>query len=398
MPYYIGDVIKDYKRLVIRTPEDFKKTGIDVKIKTRVEAIDPAKGSVHLADGTVLPYDTLVLATGADAAHLGLPGEDLDGVFTLRKLTDAMGIKSFLNERKCRKAVIIGAGYIGMEMCEAFRNLGIETQVIDILPRPALRWDAEFANLILEELGKNQVTFLPKTKPLAIEKGKNFALQLVTDQGILEADLILIGVGTKRNTRLAESIGLQMGEYAIKVNFSQRTSREEVYAVGDCCEVFHRVIGKWTYVPLGDVANKQGRTAGINIGGVPAKFPGVVGAQSFKVFNLEAAATGLTEEEAIKYGFQPISTTIQGLPVGRPMARGEKLGLKLVADKATGKLLGAQSVAEKGAVTRINSLSIALWSGLTLEEIGYLDIAYAPPFGGAWDAIHVAAQMLMRKM
>ncbi|MFB3926051.1 MAG: FAD-dependent oxidoreductase [Syntrophales bacterium] len=399
MPYYIGDVIKDYKRLVIRTPEDFKKTGIDVKLNTSVEAIDPEKGSVRLSDGTTLPYDILVMATGADAVHLGLPGEDMEGVFTLRKLTDALKIKSFLNGRKCRKAVIVGAGYIGMEMCEAFRNLDIETQVIDILPRPVLRWDAEFGKLILEELGKNHVSFLPETRPLAVEKGKEFALRLVTDKGNLDADLILIGVGTRSNTEMARSIGLALGESgAIKVDARQRTSREEVYAVGDCCEVFHRVIGKWVYFPLGDVANKQGRTAGQNIGGSTAQFPGVVGAQSFKLFNLEAAATGLTEEEALKHGFQPVSTIIQGLPVGRPMAKGEKLGLKLIADKATGKLLGAQSVAEKGAVMRINSLSVALFAGLTLDEVGYLDLAYAPPFGGAWDAIHIAAQTLARKL
>ncbi len=398
MPYYIGDVIKEYKRLVIRTPEDFKKTGIDVKIKTRVEGIEPAKGTVHLSDGSALPYDILVMATGAEAVKLGLPGEDLEGVFTLRNLTDALRIKSFLSEKRCRKAVIVGAGYIGMEMCEAFRNNGLEVQVIDILPRPVLRWDAEFAKLILDELGKNQVTFMPETKPLSIETGKDFALRLVTDKGNLEADIILIGVGARPNIKLAESLGVEMGRNAIKVDFFQRTSREEVYAVGDCCEVFHRVISKWTYNPLGDVANKQGRTAGQNIGGASTKFPGVVGAQSFKVFNLEAAATGITEEEALNHGFQPVSTIIQGLPVGRPMARGEKLALKLVADKATGKLLGAQSVAEKGAVTRINCLSVALWNGMTLEEIGCLDLAYAPPFGGAWDAIHIAAQMLMRKL
>jgi len=398
MPYYIGDVIKEYKRLVIRTPEDFKKTGIDVRIKTRVEGIEPAKGTVRLSDGSALPYDILVMATGAEAVKLGLPGEDLEGVFTLRNLTDALRIKSFLSEKRCRKAVIVGAGYIGMEMCEAFRNNGLEVQIIDILPRPVLRWDAEFAKLILDELGKNQVTFTPETKPLSIERGKDFALRLVTDKGNLEADIILIGVGARPNTKLAESLGVEMGRNAIKVDFFQRTSREEVYAVGDCCEVFHRVIGKWTYNPLGDVANKQGRTAGQNIGGASTKFPGVVGAQSFKVFNLEAAATGITEEEALNHGFQPVSTIIQGLPVGRPMARGEKLALKLVADKTTGKLLGAQSVAEKGAVMRINCLSVALWNGMTLEEIGCLDLAYAPPFGGAWDAIHIAAQMLMRKL
>jgi len=399
MPYYIGDVIKDYKRLVIRTPEEFQKTGIDAKIKTTVEAIDPHKGTVHLLNGSSLPYDILVMATGADAARLGIPGEDLEGVFTLRNLTDALKMKSYLNEKECRKAIIVGAGYIGMEMCEALKNLGIEVKVLDILPRPVIRWDAEFAKLILEELSKNQVAFLAETKPLSIEKGNSSKLRLVTNEGMLDADMILIGVGTKRNTKLAEAIGLKIGKSgAIQVDAFQRTSSENVYAVGDCCEVFHRVSGKWVYYPLGDIANKQGRIAGQNIGGFPSEFPGIVGAQSFKVFNLEVAAAGLTEEEAERAGFQPASNIIWGLPVGRPMAKGEKLGIKLIADKKTAKLLGAQTIGEKGAVQRINSLSLALWCGLNLDEISYVDLAYAPPFGGAWDAIHIAAQTLRAKI
>jgi len=399
MPYYIGDVIKDYKRLVIRTPEEFQKTGIDAKIKTNVEAIDPDKGTVHLSNGSSLPYDILVMATGANAARLGIPGEDLEGVFTLRNLTDALKMKSYLNEKACRKAIIIGAGYIGMEMCEALKNLGIDVKIIDILPRPVIRWDAEFVKLILEELNKNQVQFLPETKPIAIEQGKESRLRLVTENGHLDADMILIGVGTKRNTSLAESMGLKIGiSGAIQVDSFQRTSRENVYAVGDCCEVFHRVSGKWVYYPLGDIANKQGRIAGQNIAGLTSEFPGIVGSQSFKVFNLEVAATGLTEEEAARDGFQPASNIIWGLPVGRPMAKGEKLGIKLIADKKTAKLLGAQTIGEKGAVQRINSLALALWCGLNLDEVSYVDLAYAPPFGGAWDAIHIAAQTLRAKI
>ena len=399
MPYYIGDVIKESKKLVIRTPEEFKKTGIDVKIKTRVDGIDTKKGSLSLSDGTSLPYDLLVMATGAEASRLDIPGRDLEGVYVFRDLTDALKMKSYLNEQGCKKAVLIGAGYIGMEMCEALRNLGIEVKVMDILPRPTVRWDAEFTKMIVEELAKNQVEFLPETKPLAIEKGKGYRLKLQTSGGELDADLVLMGVGTKRNAVLAESMGLALGESgAIKVDYRQKTSREGVYAVGDCCEVFHRVAGRWVYFPLGDVANKQGRVAGQNIGGYPAEFPGIVGAQAFKVFNLEVAATGLTEEEAAKYGFQPVSALIWGLPVGRPMAKGEKLGVKLVGDKTTGKLLGGQCIGEKGAVQRVSSLSVALWAGLSVDEVGYLDLPYAPPFGGAWDAIHIAAQSLRGKM
>ena len=399
MPYYIGDVIKDYNRLVIRTPEAFGKTGINVKIKTRVEDIDPQKGLIRLSDDSSIPYDSLVMATGADAVRLDIPGAHLEGVFVLRNLTDALRIKSHLNEKNCRKAVIIGGGFIAMEMCEALRNLEIETTVMIRGCRPVTRWDVELTDIIIEELVKNGASFVPEAKFLAIEKGTTSQLVLKTDKGDWDADIILMGVGTRRDTTLVKAAGIKVGESgAIKVDFQQRTSVDGIYAVGDCCEVFHRVAQRWVYLPLGDIANKQGRVAGQNIGGHPAEFPGVVGAQSFKVFNLEVGATGLTEKEAIKYGLQPITASIQGLPVGRPMSQGEKLVLKLVADKTTGKLLGAQCIGSKGAIQRIFALSVALWSGLSIEEVGYLDLPYAPPFGGAWDAIHVAAQEIMKKM
>ncbi len=399
MPYYIGDVIKESKRLVIRTPEEFKKTGIDARVRTNVEGIDAQKGLVYLSGGESVPYDYLVMATGADAIRLDIPGKDLEGVHVIRDLMHALKIKSCLNEGGCKKAVLIGGGYIGMEMCEALRNVGVEVKVIDILPRPACRWDPEFTKMIVEELGKNQVEFMPETRPLAIEKGKSSRLKLSTSAGELDADMVLMGVGTRYNTALAQSMGIEMGQSgAIKVDFHQKTSRENVWAVGDCCEAFHRVARRWVYFPLGDIANKQGRVAGQNIGGAAVEFPGIVGAQAFKVFKLEVGATGLTEEEAVKYGFEPVSSLIWGLPIGRPMAQGEKLGIKLVGDKKTGKLLGGQCIGEKGAVQRISALSIALWSGLTVDELGYVDLPYAPPFGGAWDAIHIAAQDLARKL
>ncbi len=400
MPYYIGDVIKDKNRLVALTPEEFKKTGVDVILGNGVEAIDAEKGQVKLSDGAILPYDILVMGTGADAILPEMAGQDLPGVYTLRNLTDGLRIKSYLNEKVIRKAAIVGAGFIAMEMSEALRNLGIETVVLSRSPLPVARWDAAFSKMIVEELHKNQVTFLPGTKPVAIEKGKDFALRMTTNCGEMDADLILMALGIKRNVKLAEAIGLKTGESgAIQVNFAQRTSCEEIYAVGDCCEVFNRVSQKWMYLPLGDIANKQGRIAGQNIGGSPGIFPGVVGAQSFKVFNLEVAATGLTEAEALKSGFHPVSNIIWGLPIARSMAKDEKLGIKLIADKPSGKLLGAQSIsAGEGAVKRINMLSVALWAGMDLTDISYLDLAYSPTFGGAWDPIHIAAQGLMRKM
>ncbi len=395
MPYYIGDVIKDENQLIARTPEKFRETGVEVRIDTRVEEINGKAKTARLSDGQAIPYDILVLATGTKPLLPGIPGEDREGVFTLKKLTDAIRIKAWLKEVPCKKAIIVGAGFIGMEMCEALRNLGIETRVYHRAPLPANRWDPELGKVILEELQRRQVGFVTDREIKAVEEGRTHRLRLVTNQGDDEADLILMAVGVRPDVDLAKQMGLPLGKSgAIQVNYSQQTSQAGVYAVGDCAESFHRVSGHWVNIPLGDIANKQGRVAGVNIGGGTAVFPGVVGSQSFKIFGLEVAATGLDEREAVASGFSPASTVIWGNALARSMPQNSKLGLKLIADKSTGILLGAQAVGEKGAVARINTLAAALWAGLTLDDVSWLDLAYSPPFSGSWDPIHIAAQAL----
>jgi len=399
MPYYIGDVIKDEKRLIARTPEKFRETGVDVRIDTRVEEIDPQAKRVRLAGGETLPYDILVLGTGTKPLMPGIPGEEREGVFTLKKLTDALRIKAWLKEVPCRKVIIVGAGFIGMEMTEAIGNLGIETQVFHRGTLPVNRWDPEFSKAVLAELERHQVGFVTEVEVRAVEEGKKYRLRLVTNRGEDEADMILIAVGIRPETELARRMGLPLGKNgAIRVNFSQRTPQEGVYAVGDCAESFHRVSGQWVNIPLGDIANKQGRVAGRNIGGGSAVFPGIVGSQCFKVFDLEVAATGLDEREATQSGFHPASTLVWGNSIAGSMPGNKKLGLKLIAEKTTGKLLGAQSVGEAGAVSRINTLACALWADLTIDDLGWLALAYSPPFGGAWDPIHIAAQALRRQL
>ena len=399
MPYYIGDVIKDENLLIARTPEKFRETGVDVRINTRVEEVDPQSRRVRLAGGETLPYDILVLGTGTKPLMPSIPGEEREGVFTLKKLTDARRIKAWLRDVPCRKVIIVGAGFIGMEMSDAFRNLGIETQVFHRGALPASRWDPEFSKTILAELERHQVGFVPNVEARAVDEGKRYRLRLVTDHGEDEADMILMAVGIRPDTDLARQMGLPLGKGgAIRVDFSQRTPQEGVYAVGDCAEAFHRVSRQWVNIPLGDTANKQGRIAGQNIGGGSAVFPGIVGSQSFKVFDLEVAATGIDERDAAQIGFHPVSTLIWGNSLASSMPGNKKLGLKLIADRVTGKLLGAQAVGEIGAVSRINTLACALWAGLDLDDVGWLDLAYSPPFSGAWDPIHIAAQQLRRKI
>lgn len=400
MPYYIGDVIGDWKKLIARTPEKFEETGVKVRVSSPVGEIDSRKGEVRLENGETLPYDDLVLATGARATMLDIPGTEREGVFVLKTLRDGIDIKNYINEKACRKAIIIGAGFISMEMTEGLRNLGIETEVIYRGERPVSRWDPEFSKLVLDELVKNSVSFIGNTLPVAIEGGSEYALRLITDNGSHEGDLILMALGVRPNTELARYADIEIGKTgALHVDFSQRTSKERIYAVGDCAEVYHRVSNEWVHIPLGDIANKQGRVAGSNIGGNLKEFQGVVGAQSFKVFGLELAATGLDERAAQRSGFDTASMIIWGTPVARSMnLNKDRLGLKLVADRKTGKFLGAQAIGESGAVGRINTLSACLWAGMDLDDVGYLDLAYSPPFGGAWDPIQIAAQALKKRL
>lgn len=349
-----------------------------------------------MKSGKKIPFDILVMATGVMAIIPALPGNEKPGIFTLKNLEDAIRIKTYLREKKCRKAIIIGAGFIAMEMSESLQKAGIQTTIFHRGKLPANRWDPELAKLLLEELKNNGVEFVPEAETTAIEKGHDFPLCAITNQGKWEADLILFAVGVKPNVELAREIGLTIGQSgAIAVNSAQLTSKENVYAAGDCCESYHRISGRHVNIPLGDIANKQGRVAGRNIGGKPLTFPGVVGAQSFRLFNLEAAATGIDEKEAILSNFNPVSTLVWGNAIANQMGL-KKIGLKLIADKTSGKLLGAQAVGFAGAVSRINTLSVALWAEMNIDEVAYLDLAYSPPYSGAWDVIHNTAQALRR--
>jgi len=395
-PYYIGDMIKDENRLVARTPEEFHKRGVEVQLDTEVVSINPDANVVETRDGLMMPYDFLVVGTGTTPFVPDIPGRDLPGVYSLKNLEDAIHIKSWLRERKAKRVVIIGGGFIGLEMSEALHAAGISTTIIHKDAMPANRWDGELSAVMLEELQSHGVEFIGNAQAKAIEKSSGDALKVITEAGEWPGDMVLLAVGVRPNAALAKATGLTIGKTgAIAVNFAQQTSVENIYAVGDCCESWNRVSRRWVNIPLGDIANKQGRVAGSNIGGKPLTFNGIVGAQSFRLFNLECAATGIAENEAIAAGYAPVSNITWGSAMAPSMGM-KKIGLKLIADKSSGKLLGAQAVGVAGVVGRINALSVALWAGMTIDKIGYLDLAYAPPFSAAWDIIHNAAQALRR--
>ena len=352
---------------------------------------------VKIADGESLAFDYLVVATGARPRLPGVSGEDLQGIFCLRNLTDALRIKSYIDTRRAGRAVVVGAGLISLEMCEAFRTLGLETTVVYRRDLPMRRIGEDFAEQILRELETHGVTFMGETQVEGFEPTPAGEIIVHTRNRSLEADLVLIGIGVVPEVALASEAGLTLGPTgAIAVNDHMQTNLPFVYAAGDCCECYHRISHRPVHAPLGDIANKQGRIAGANIGGQDLSFPGIVGSICCKVFDLEVASTGLTEDEAREVGLKPASATIQGRSKAHSYPGSRDLRVRLVADTENGRLVGAQAVGGDGAVSRINALATGLTSGITLEELAYLDLAYAPPFSGAWDPIHIAAQQLMK--
>ena len=368
-----------------------------MKLRTRVATIRPDRRTAELSDGQTIPFDYLVFATGAHCRRPGVSGEGLEGIFCLRNVTDAVRIRRFIAERRARRAVVVGAGLVSLEMCEAFRRLDLKTTLAYRGELPMRRLGNGFSRRILEELEGNGVAFMGNTELEAFERAPKDGIVVHTSDGSLETDLVLLGIGVVPGVTLASEAGLALGSTgAIAVDEHMQTDAPSIYAAGDCCESHHRVSERPVYAPLGDIANKQGRIAGANIGGQRLSFPGIVGSICFKVFGLEVASTGLTEEEAREAGLKPVSAAIQGVSKAHSFPGGHELWLRLVAEAESGRLLGAQGVGGEGVVSRINTLAAALTGDLSLEELAYLDLAYAPPFSGAWDPIHIAAQQLSK--
>jgi NADPH-dependent 2,4-dienoyl-CoA reductase/sulfur reductase-like enzyme len=293
--------------------------------------------------------------------------------------------------------VVLGAGLISLEVCEAFRRLVLETTIVYRKDLPMRRLGEDFAEQILIELETNGVTFMGNTDLEGFEPSAAEEIIVQTSNGPLETDLVLIGIGVVPEISLASEAGISSGPTgAIAVNDRMQTNIPFVYAAGDCCECYNRISRRSVHAPLGDIANKQGRIAGANIGAQNFSFPGIVGSICFKVFDLEVASTGLTEKEAREVGMEAASVTIEGVSKGYSFPGSSELQIRLVADTSTGLLLGAQAVGGDGVVSRINALATALTGKLSLEDLAYLDLAYAPPFSGAWDPVHIAAQQLLK--
>jgi len=405
LPYFVSDVIKAPENLVVYDAKFFKeKRNIDVYLHHEVLKIFPAKRSVLVKDlekdrEFEVGYDKLVIATGARAVKPNIKGIDLNGIFTIRFLEDGIAIKNFIRESSPKKALIIGAGYIGMEMAEALVSLGIDVTIVEVMPNILGSMDDEINEVVEAELQKNGVKLLKSTSVVEFV-GDGFVRKAILNNGSsLDVDLVIVGAGIKPNSEIARDAGIEIGRSgAIAVNQRMETNIPGVFAAGDCAEAFHLVLGRPVYIPLGTTANKQGKVAGENAVGGNAIFKGIVGTAVFKVFELEVARTGISEKQAKEEGIDYVSTVIEHGSRAHYYPGGSKIRVKLIAERKTGRLLGAEMVGRDGVAKRIDVFATALHARMSIDEIAGLDLSYAPPFAPVWDPILIAANDIEKKL
>jgi NADPH-dependent 2,4-dienoyl-CoA reductase/sulfur reductase-like enzyme len=407
IPYLVGGDVDSIDDLIAREPQTFRtQHNIDARILHEATSIDVDAQKVEVRDhehggrNYTLGYDVLHIATGATPARPPLPGIDdplIHGVQTLEDAADLLAHAKKL-EDPCH-VVVVGAGYIGLEMAEAFVKRDVRTTVITRTAEPLSMFDPDMGALIGEAMRKEDIDLRTRTAAQSFERRGDKRIDVHTNNGTLTADLVILGLGVGPNSRLAIDAGIAVGERdAVKVDRQQRTSSDGVYSAGDCCESFHRLTGQHVYVALGTVANKQGRTAGTNIGGGYATFPGVIGTAVTKLCALECARTGVNEKEAREAGFEFSTVTIDSTTRAGYFPGAAPIKVKMLGEKRSGRVLGAQILGQEGAAKRIDVVATAITAGLDVEELTALDLSYAPPFSPLWDPILIAARKLAESL
>lgn len=397
LPYLVAGLVESADRLIARTPEQHRARGIDVRTRHDVLAIDCATQAVtvrNLESGLVAvePYDELLISTGASGITPPWPGSDAQGVLQLRTIDDAALLERWLHEG-ARRAVLVGAGYIGLEIAEALVARGLDVTVIERMGTPmAAALDADMAAGVADAMRAAGIDLRLSTSVtgLTVLDGRVSAVQ--TAAGSVATDLVVIGLGVRPSVELARSAGIGIGQAGgIVVDDQLRTDTPHVWAAGDCVESRHRVTGRNVVVALGTHANKQGRAAGTNVAGGHAAFGGVLGTAITRFQDLEIARTGLTATEAADAGFDCVGVTTEASSRAHYFPGAQTMKVRIVAERGTGRLLGAQITGGDGAGKRIDVLATALWNDMTVAEIGGMDLAYAPPFSPVWDPVLLAA-------
>ena len=405
LPYYISGVTSSRDQVIINTPQEFQeKYQIEVRIKHQVTEIKPDQKKIkylNLSNDSSgqYSYDKLIIATGAHPVELPIAGNDLKGVVKLRRVRHADRIKEIIKKRDIQQTVIVGGGLIGLEMAEAFSELGLRVTVIEQAPQVLAQFSPEMAQLVEEHLKEKNVD-LVLAEAVKEFKGQEWVEQVITeDNRKLKADLVLTSVGIQPGSKLAEQAGIETGASgAIKVNFRMETSAVDIYAAGDCAETTNLITSQPVWMPLGSTANKQGRTAGANAAGSQAEHQGVLETVITKIFDLTVARTGLTEEKARQAGFEPLPIKITAPSHAGYYPQRKKIELKGIFAQKSGRLLGAEAVGKKGVDKRIDVCSTAIYSQLTASDLFQLDLGYAPPYSTPKDAVAILGMVAEGKM
>ena len=403
-PYVLGGAIAEPDALIIRRPEDFARDRIDVRVRHHVTAIDRVGHRVHVHDlesdhRETVHYDRLILATGARAIVPAVPGIDLAGVTTLRGMAAMHRLLAELDDVRAQRAVVVGGGYVGLELVEALAMRGLEVCLLERADYFPPRVDPEIATMVRGLLEGKGVKIITGESLIRID-GRGGRVESVPTSGgnTLPAQLVVLALGVRPEVELAAASGIRIGPTgAIAVDERMATSAPDVFAAGDCAESRHRLTQNATWLPLGDSANLQGRVAGENAAGGDARFPGVFGTSICKCFELAVGATGLTEADARLAGFDPITALIQAQDTARYYPGAKPLTLKLVAEAGSGRLLGAQAAGTGRVDKLIDIAATALLGKLTCDDLQNADLAYAPPFSPVLSPIIVASGLLARK-
>ena len=401
------------QRLVARTPQVFReKYDIDARVlhevveldlarqRVRVQAVgEDKRGSQRTYSQQTWwePFDQLLIATGAVPIRPDVPGANARGIYGLSTLQSGIEVRRALDKGGARRAVIVGGGTIGLEMAEGLRRRALDVALVEKMPQVMNTLDPDMGALVSEALRNVGVDLYLSESLVAFEISDGHVRAVVTDQRTLEADPVILGIGVRPNSTLAEKAGLSLGERgAIRVNERMQTTAEGVWAAGDCVESFHLVSRRPFYVALGTHANKQGRIAGINLGGGYATFPGVVGTAVSKICALEVARTGLQEREIQQLGLEYASAKIESRTRAGYYPGAGRITVKMLAEKGSGRLLGGQIVGIEGAAKRIDVLATALHARFTVQEMIDLDLSYAPPYSPVWDPVLIAARQVAK--
>ena len=396
IPYLVGGEGSRLDELVARTPQQLRENHrIDVRLRHEAMGIDVDRREVEVRDQDHartfrIPFDQLLIATGARPRRPDVPGIDADNVFGVQTLADGDRLLTRIDSNAPKRVVVVGGGYIGLEMAEAFLHRGATVTVVERAPEVMTTLDPDMGALVSRAMRRHGVDVRCGTTMSGLGEGA-----VHTDQGDLPADIVVLGLGVEPNAQLAADAGLRIGARgAIGVDRRQQTSAEGVWSAGDCCESYHLVSDTHVHIALGTIANKQARVAGTNIGGGYATFPGVVGTAVSKICDTEVARSGLTEAEAARAGFEYLTATIESTTRAGYYPGAAPIIVKMLAERRSGRLLGAQLVGQEGAAKRIDVVAVALHTGMTVEQMTHLDLSYAPPFGPVWDPVLVAARKL----